>query len=116
MYKHLSLEVLNNLDLVDPELGSQLMALFLTELPQHQNKIEKLKSSVTSYEFGKAVHALKGSIAVFGCAHLCSQLKDVELLAKDNKFDQAEKIYKTSEVYLAELVCEIDTYLQQKAA
>ena len=92
MYKHLSLEVLNNLDLVDPELGSQLMGLFLTELPQHKSKIENLKKPDTSYDFGKAVHALKGSIAVFGCAQLCSQLKEVELLAKDNKFDQAEKI------------------------
>ena len=116
MYKHLSKEVLSNLDQVDTELGSQLMNLFLSELPSHKSKIDQLRNEQTSVDFGKAIHALKGSIAVFGCAEICQQLKEAEILAKSHHFQKAAEVYSNSNLLISELVNEIDTYLQQKAA
>ena len=116
MYKHISSDVISNLESVDPGLCTQLMELFLSDLPQQKIKIDQLKTPQTSFEFGKAIHALKGSIAVFGCPEICKTLKDAELLAKENQFDQAVSLYERSQPLITELTQEIQGYVKSKAS
>lgn len=112
MYKHISIESLKNLEIIDADLVSQMMNIFLSEFPDQIKSIQILANEKTSYEFGRRIHALKGSISVFGCSELCKLLKQIELLAKDEKFEDSFKIYTVAVKQIDEFVAEIQLFLK----
>lgn len=111
MYKHLSLQNLKNLEIIDASLASQMMNIFLSEFPDQIKYIQKLIHEKNSSEFGRRIHALKGSMSVFGCSELCVAMKKIELLAKDLKFEEALKIYQEISFKIDEFVSEIQNFL-----
>jgi HPt (histidine-containing phosphotransfer) domain-containing protein len=115
MHKHLSLESLQNLDIIDPGLAVQMMNVFLSEFPQHVQNIQKLIAAENSVELGRRIHALKGSISIFGCTDICTSLKTIELLAKDMKFKEAVAMYEKDKANIDEFVAEIQFYLTAEA-
>ena len=114
MYKHLSTESLKNLEIIDVDLVSQMMNIFLTEFPDQIKNIQNLINAKNSYEFGRHIHALKGSVSVFGCDDLCKQLKQIELLAKDEKLDESLLMYTMAKKQIDEFASEIQYFLQNQ--
>ncbi len=110
-YKHLSLDSLKNLEIIDPTLAAQMMNIFLTEFPDQIKNIQNLISVKNSHEFGRRIHALKGSISVFGCVELCTTLKKIELLAKADKFDESLQLYWPAKKCIDEFNSEIHQYI-----
>ncbi len=111
MYKHLSLDSLKNLEIIDPDLITQMMNIFLSEFPEQIKNIQRLADEKNGPEFGRRIHALKGSVSVFGCADLCTAMKIIELLAKDSKIDESLLIYKAHRSKIDEFVSEIRHFL-----
>lgn len=115
MYKHLSLESLRNLEIIDPGLAVQMMNVFLAEFPQHVQNIQKFISAENGPDLGRRVHALKGSISIFGCTEICKSLKEIELLAKDLKIKEAISKYETDKKNIDDFVGEIQSYLMAES-
>jgi HPt (histidine-containing phosphotransfer) domain-containing protein len=110
-YKHLSLDSLKNLEIIDPTLAVQMMNIFLTEFPEQIKLINSLIQTKNAYEFGRRIHALKGSLSVFGSTELCASLKKIELLAKDNKFDESLNLYWAAKKQIDEFNSEIHQFV-----
>lgn len=110
-YKYLSLDSLKGLELIDVDLASIMMNIFLSECPVQIQNIEDLITTKNCPEFGKRIHALKGSISVFGCVELCTELKNIELLAKELKFDESVESYNNIKNQIEEFKNEIQLFI-----
>jgi HPt (histidine-containing phosphotransfer) domain-containing protein len=110
-YKHLSMESLKNLDIVDPALVFQMMDIFLVEFPEQMQIIQNSLAEKNSHEFGRRIHALKGSISIFGCSELCVTLKKIEILAKADQFEESKALYWPAKICIDEFNAEIHQYM-----
>lgn len=114
MYKHLDIDSLINLEVIDPDLTSQLMTIFLSEFPDHIKSIQKLACEKNNYELGRCIHSLKGSISIFGCVELCKLLKQIEILAKAEKFEETSEVYSAVKKQIDEFVEEVQIFIQNQ--
>ena len=111
MYKHLSLQSLKSLEIIDKHLAVQMTDIFLSEYIEQDKYLQKLIQSKNNFEFVRCIHAMKGSISVFGCASLCKSLKEIEQLAKTEKFDKSLIIYDQTRSNINEFIQELRNFL-----
>jgi HPt (histidine-containing phosphotransfer) domain-containing protein len=111
MYKHLSLESLKNLEIIERTLAAQMVQIFLNELPVQMKMIHKSIDEKNVFEFIRRIHSMKGSISVFGCTEICQDLKNIESLAKNSEFKESLDLYSTHKPKIDEFFSEVKNFL-----
>ncbi len=69
----------------------ELVDTYLEDAPKLVREMETALETGNAEVFRRAAHSLKSNSATFGAMHLSGMAKELEMLAKENKLDEAGK-------------------------
>lgn len=67
----------------------ELVETYLEDAPRLVREMQSALQAGNADAFRRAAHSLKSNSATFGAMRLSAQAKDLEMLAKENKLDEA---------------------------
>jgi HPt (histidine-containing phosphotransfer) domain-containing protein len=77
----------------DEEYLRELAEMFINDFPEQKSKIKEAVNSHNSEALRKSAHKLKGAVANFGKKAVFKTALELEMMGKENRLDDVEKIY-----------------------
>ena len=79
------LTYLTNMAGGNPEIIKEMIQIFVDQVEEYINEMRKLLDDKDYLSLGKLAHKSKSSVAIMGMNDLASELKTLEILAKEGK-------------------------------
>ncbi len=83
--EYINLNYLNEISEGDNQLISEMIDIFISEVPSYLKMMHKYQEDKDWDALGKLAHKAKASSSIMGMGQLTNELKDLELLAKENR-------------------------------
>jgi HPt (histidine-containing phosphotransfer) domain-containing protein len=85
----------------------ELVDTFLEDAPKLIGEMKSSLESGDAVSFRRAAHSLKSNGATFGASHLSDLARDMEMLGKENKLDEAARQMPSLEGVLQAVAAEL---------
>ena len=112
---HIDFELLNWTTLGNPELRSEIIALYIEQTERQLSVIEDAIRSKDSAKLYQAAHKALGGSATCGMKTILSPLEELERLGKEHRFDDAEYLLSKARAIFAE-ICRQCAELEEQPA
>ncbi|PKP37037.1 MAG: hypothetical protein CVT98_06645 [Bacteroidetes bacterium HGW-Bacteroidetes-15] len=99
-YKHINVELLNEVVDGSKELIRDLAEMFFNQAPIFSLQLDELNSKKDFVALGKLAHKIKGSVSTLGMDKIASKMKELETIAKQGldqeKYPELIQYFKTT--------------------
>lgn len=102
IHKTMNLKYLEEVSAGDPNFKKELIEIFLRQVPEFVSNMKKFYAEKDWPNLAKEAHTAKSSALIFGMEETGRALKDIQLLAEDNKTEELPVLIDKSIVDLEE--------------
>lgn len=82
-FKHINLDYLNEMSDGSQDLVRDLINMFIKQVPVFSEQLDVCYKNGDYVSLGKLAHKIKSSVAMMGIMELTSDMKTLEMIAKD---------------------------------
>lgn len=98
----------------EEEFLKELAEMFLDDFPEQISKIKEAINSHDSKALEKSAHKLKGAVANFGKNTVFKAALSLEMIGRENRWDDVEETYGALTREAERLVCTLKEFVKPK--
>lgn len=84
-FKHINMDYLDEISEGNQDLACDLIEMFIKQVPIFNEQLDRLYKNGDFILLSKLAHKIKSSVAMMGISELTSDMKTLELIAKEGK-------------------------------
>ncbi len=92
-FKHINMEYLDEISEGNQDLACDLIEMFIKQVPIFTEQLDLLYKNGDYVLLGKLAHKIKSSVSMMGISELASDMKHLELIAREGKEIEKYPIY-----------------------